>query len=182
MDMRLLSRAPDSEHYEAASDTGGRRAAAMYSLIESAKLNGLNPQFYLADLLARIADHQGPAYRRPSSLELAARRHRSRCGVSAGASTERLLINRHWAVVNDDIRKPRIRSEFDMITCISVIEHIKEHAAAFQSMIRLLQPGGHLVLTTPYNEQGSVPNVYDLPDAAYGKSLPYICEARHGKK
>src|SRR5258708_23762071 len=36
---------------------GGRRAAAMYSLIESAKLNGLNPQLYLADLLARIADH-----------------------------------------------------------------------------------------------------------------------------
>jgi transposase len=41
----------------AGSDTGGRRAAAMYSLIESAKLNGLNPQLYLADLLARIADH-----------------------------------------------------------------------------------------------------------------------------
>src|ERR1700676_925839 len=41
----------------AGSDAGGRRAAAMYSLIESAKLNGLNPQHYLADLLARIADH-----------------------------------------------------------------------------------------------------------------------------
>jgi transposase len=41
----------------AGSDAGGRRAAAMYSLIESAKLNGLNPQLYLADLLARIADH-----------------------------------------------------------------------------------------------------------------------------
>jgi hypothetical protein len=32
-------------------------AAAMYSLIESAKLNGINPQHYLADVLARIADH-----------------------------------------------------------------------------------------------------------------------------
>jgi len=41
----------------AGSDAGGRRAAAMYSLIESAKLNGLNPQHYLTDLLARIADH-----------------------------------------------------------------------------------------------------------------------------
>jgi len=29
----------------------------MYSLIESAKLNGRNPQLYIADLLARIADH-----------------------------------------------------------------------------------------------------------------------------
>jgi hypothetical protein len=41
----------------AGSDAGGRRAAAIYSLIESAKLNGLNPQHYLADGLARIADH-----------------------------------------------------------------------------------------------------------------------------
>ncbi len=41
----------------AGSDAGGRRAAAMYSMIESAKLNGLNPQLYIADLLTRIADH-----------------------------------------------------------------------------------------------------------------------------
>jgi hypothetical protein len=41
----------------AGSDAGGRRAAALYSLIESAKLNGLNLQHYLADVLARIADH-----------------------------------------------------------------------------------------------------------------------------
>jgi transposase len=41
----------------AGSDAGGRRAAAMYSLIESAKLNGVNPQHYLADVLTRIADH-----------------------------------------------------------------------------------------------------------------------------
>ena len=41
----------------AGSDAGGRRAAAMYSLIETAKLNGLNPQAYLTDVLVRIADH-----------------------------------------------------------------------------------------------------------------------------
>jgi transposase len=41
----------------AGSDTGGRHAAAMYTLIETAKLNGLNPQLYLAYLLARVADH-----------------------------------------------------------------------------------------------------------------------------
>jgi hypothetical protein len=45
----------------AGSDAGGRRAAALYSLIESAKLNGLNPQHYLADVLARIADHPAVA-------------------------------------------------------------------------------------------------------------------------
>ena len=39
------------------SDAGGERAAAIYSLVETAKLNGLNPQAYLRDVLARIADH-----------------------------------------------------------------------------------------------------------------------------
>lgn len=41
----------------AGSHAGGRRAVAMYSLIKSAKLNGHNPQFYLTDVLSRIADH-----------------------------------------------------------------------------------------------------------------------------
>ena len=41
----------------AGPDAGGRRAAAMYSLIETAKLNGVNPQLYIADVLSRIADH-----------------------------------------------------------------------------------------------------------------------------
>ena len=41
----------------AGSDAGARRAAAMYSLIESAKLNGVNPQHYLTDVLNQIADH-----------------------------------------------------------------------------------------------------------------------------
>jgi hypothetical protein len=41
----------------AGSDAGGHRAAAMYSLIETAKLNRLDPQFYLTDILTRIADH-----------------------------------------------------------------------------------------------------------------------------
>ena len=39
------------------SDAGGERAAAIYSLIETAKLNGVNPQAWLTDVLARIADH-----------------------------------------------------------------------------------------------------------------------------
>jgi transposase len=39
------------------SDGGGERAAAMYSLIGSAKLNELDPEFYLRTVLARIADH-----------------------------------------------------------------------------------------------------------------------------
>jgi transposase len=41
----------------AGSDAGGERAAAMYSLLGSAKLNGLDPAAYLSHVLARIADH-----------------------------------------------------------------------------------------------------------------------------
>jgi hypothetical protein len=41
----------------AGSDRGGERAAAMYTLIATAKLNDIDPQAWLADVLARIADH-----------------------------------------------------------------------------------------------------------------------------
>lgn len=38
------------------SEPGGERAAATYSLVETAKFNGLDPQAYLRDVLTRIAD------------------------------------------------------------------------------------------------------------------------------
>lgn len=41
----------------AGSDAGGERAATIYSLIGSAKLNGLDPEAYLREVLTRIADH-----------------------------------------------------------------------------------------------------------------------------
>ena len=44
----------------AGSDRGDERAAAMYSLIVTAKLNGVDPRAWLADVLARIADHPAP--------------------------------------------------------------------------------------------------------------------------
>jgi transposase len=41
----------------AGSDRGGERAAAVYTLIETAKLNDVDPQAWLADVLARLPDH-----------------------------------------------------------------------------------------------------------------------------
>ena len=41
----------------AGSDRGGERAAAMYTLIATAKLNGVDPRLWLADVLRRTADH-----------------------------------------------------------------------------------------------------------------------------
>jgi hypothetical protein len=37
---------------------GGKSAAIAYTLIETAKLNGVNPQAWLTDVLGRIADHK----------------------------------------------------------------------------------------------------------------------------
>jgi transposase len=41
----------------AGSDSGGERAATMYTLIETAKLNGLDPEAYLRAVIGQIADH-----------------------------------------------------------------------------------------------------------------------------
>ena len=41
----------------AGSDRGGERAAVFYTLIESAKLNGLDPEAYLRHLLTHTAEH-----------------------------------------------------------------------------------------------------------------------------
>jgi transposase len=38
-------------------DHGGERAAAIYTLIETCKLNEVDPQAWLADVLARLPDH-----------------------------------------------------------------------------------------------------------------------------
>ena len=40
----------------AGSDSGGERAASIYTLVATAKLNGLNPETYLKDILAKIAE------------------------------------------------------------------------------------------------------------------------------
>jgi transposase len=41
----------------ASADCGGERAAAIYSLVGTAKLNGIDPEGYLRYVLTHIADH-----------------------------------------------------------------------------------------------------------------------------
>ena len=41
----------------AGSDAGGRRAAILYTLIETCRLNDVDPEAWLADVLRRIAEH-----------------------------------------------------------------------------------------------------------------------------
>ncbi len=57
----------------AGSDEDGRRAAAVYTLIETAKLNDIDPLAWLADVLARLQDH--PAKRIDELLPWNRRQH-----------------------------------------------------------------------------------------------------------
>ena len=53
--------AQNSRHHDVASDEGGKRAAAVYSLIETCKMNDVDPRAWLADVLAKLPDY--PAHR-----------------------------------------------------------------------------------------------------------------------
>lgn len=78
----------------------------------------------------------------------------------------------HFPVQPDDITAPkRLWQPADMITCISVLEHIPNFTAAVENMVKLLNPDGHLVLTFPFNHYEFIPNAYTLT----GQKAPYIC-------
>jgi SAM-dependent methyltransferase len=89
------------------------------------------------------------------------------------------MVNRHWHVLDVDIVNPdgRIPGKYEAITCISVLEHIEDHALAIRNMVALLETGGLLILTTPFSQDNPHPNVYTRRDALYGKDLPYICRS-----
>ncbi len=56
--LRLGKILPKRKNYLfAGADTGGERAAAMYTLMETAKLNDIDPEAYLRHVFAHIADH-----------------------------------------------------------------------------------------------------------------------------
>lgn len=87
------------------------------------------------------------------------------------------MTNRHYHVIDDDITDTGLSERFDLISCISVLEHIEDSASAVENMFRLLAPGGHIVITCPYNEAQYIRNVYELPGSSYGQNAPYITQA-----
>lgn len=84
------------------------------------------------------------------------------------------MHNRHYHVIDDDITKTRLTTKFDMVTCISTLEHIEAFDVAVRNMFSLLKTHGHLILTFPYSEHSYVRNVYALPGSSYGKDVPYV--------
>lgn len=72
------------------------------------------------------------------------------------------LSNRHYYVLKEDILQPKTNKKFDLITCISVLEHIEDWKLAVSNMSSLLKPRGSLILTFPYNRDTYVKNAFEL--------------------
>jgi SAM-dependent methyltransferase len=90
------------------------------------------------------------------------------------------MTNRHYHVLDRDITASslNINEKFDLITCISVLEHIENHDVAVKNMFSLLNEGGHLIVTCPYTENEYVEDVYKLAESdAYGKEIFFVCQS-----
>ena len=85
--------------------------------------------------------------------------------------------NRHYYIINDDITNSLIDEKFDLITCISVLEHIEKSDIAIRNMFNLLNVYGYLIITFPYTENSYVKNVYKLAGSSYNQNVPYICQS-----
>lgn len=87
------------------------------------------------------------------------------------------ITNRHFYVINDDITSTKLKATFDLITCVSVLEHIVKHEQAVRSMFSLLRTGGYLILTFPYNETCYAENVYILEGSNAPRDFSNITQA-----
>lgn len=100
----------------AGSDAGGHRTAALYTLIKTVKLNGIDPQAWLTDVLARLLDHPArriddllpwncPPLSAPSDRRLTSRRdhdrslHRRRTFNIVERTIRPLALNRKNALI-----------------------------------------------------------------------------------
>ncbi len=84
------------------------------------------------------------------------------------------MANRHYYVLQDDILHSNLqREEYDLVTCVSVLEHIGDHRKAVTSMIQLLKPGGYLIISFPFNERHYIENVYALPGSVGADKYPF---------
>lgn len=87
------------------------------------------------------------------------------------------MRNRHYHVIDDDICNTKIKDKFDLVTCISVLEHIRDHDAAVRNMLSLLNPDGRLIITCPYTENSYIDNVYNLPGSNFGQDASYTTQS-----
>lgn len=86
------------------------------------------------------------------------------------------MVNRHYHIVDDDITNTKLKDKFDLVTCISTLEHIQQFDRAVTSMFSLLNEGGHLLMSFPYHEKKYVENVYALPGSIGKDKYPFVTQ------
>lgn len=83
------------------------------------------------------------------------------------------MFNRHWMVLDDNISTTALSGPYDLVTCVSVLEHVVEPSAAVRNMLKLAR-NGHLIVTCPFTAGEHVDNCYKQPGANQDYAdLPY---------
>jgi len=109
------------------------------------------------------------------------------CGAEVDATDNikdywpRGLFNRHFWIINDSITESGLSKKYELITCISTLEHIIAFDDAIKNMVRLLADGGSLILTFPFTDNEYIQNCYELEDSAYGQGNAYITQSFNRK-
>ncbi len=73
--------------------------------------------------------------------------------VNPKRAVEKYPYDNHYGLVADAYRLPFREGAFDCIIASEIIEHVPEPGPFIGSLLRVLRPGGQLVITTPYNEK-----------------------------
>lgn len=102
----------------------------------------------------------------------------SACNIECDAidnDPKQIAKNKALKPKNIDVMDVDDHIKYDMITCISVLEHIEDYSSVVNKMRKLLWPGGHMVLTFPFHIDDYIDNVYLHPDAGYGRTSGNLC-------
>jgi len=78
-----------------------------------------------------------------------------------------LMANPSFYVWCHDIQHKRFDDPFDMILCVSTLEHVFDYESALENMVASLKPGGHLALTMPVTTGAYVENLFRVPGNFY---------------
>ncbi|MDD4951539.1 MAG: methyltransferase domain-containing protein [Desulfovibrionaceae bacterium] len=63
-------------------------------------------------------------------------------------------------VHNEDIQVTSYDHSFDLVTCVSVLEHVLDYRAALANMDLSCKPGGHVLITMPFNRNYSIDDIH----------------------
>ncbi|HKK74288.1 MAG TPA: class I SAM-dependent methyltransferase [Saprospiraceae bacterium] len=94
---------------------------------------------------AWVAQHFAPSQTTVVSFDISDKNTKKALSLYPG--------ERHFAVTGDVYRLPFRENSFDAIISAEVIEHVPNIQAYLNNLIRVLKPGGRMVLSTPYNEK-----------------------------